>query len=221
VPAPVAEGRSQLLKSMGVKGLMETIGMVISIKQLLGGQPSKKMIGAQIGLAFGGSTILDLTGSDIEKSIVPHYKAFSEAHKSHKEIPAEAYAGFVLQASSELQNRGHVGQLVAMEIGKQYAAEKVAPGHVLKEIDESLHKKTGKDSAFSKRIAGVIAAAEAQHNAMVKARTGHGHAQPVHTQPVHVQNEHAQKKEYPVVGKFTEEYNKKQNAPTLPGIMPV
>lgn len=209
VPAPVAEGRSQLLKSMGVKGLLETIGMVISIKQLVGGHISGKAIGAQIGLAFGGSTILDLTGGNIEHSIVPQYKAFSDAHKSGREIPVEAYAGFLLQASSVLQQRGHVGQLVAMELGKQYAAEKAAPGQIMKEIAD------GKKGKFMERVESVIGAAEAQHNAMVKARAAHAHPQAHHAQNGHTQkhNPVMKPKEYPVVGKHTKDFVDEKHNP--------
>jgi hypothetical protein len=124
--------RNLLLSTAGIHALVETatLGMVVktaSMNKLPG------MMGMMAWIV--PDMIRQVSEGLLGNSILPIYKSMSDAQKAGQQIPAEAYAEFILAANEQLRNRGITGKRFAEELGKNYA-ENNAPMHtVLADID--------------------------------------------------------------------------------------
>jgi hypothetical protein len=132
LPEPVNEARNHLVSKYGVKQGLSVGNIAMNVAMMINPKwgSSWKAIGAMIGTSLASSAVEGLMG----ESILPVHKAFSEAHKTGRKIPAEFYAAYLYSASKELKSRGETGQQFAMAIGQQYAEEQIAPGALLQEL---------------------------------------------------------------------------------------
>lgn len=161
VAGPVAKARSHLLKTFFAREAVETVGLVVNVKQVRGGHISPIALGVQ----FAGSQAVD---GIMGESIVPVYQALSDLHKKGEAISVEAYAALIGQASPEIKARGGVESPFAKELAKQYAAEKASPAQIMKDIDDGslmvrVHKiieehKKPQTASHAKRLEGGAAA---------------------------------------------------------------
>jgi hypothetical protein len=158
VPKSLEAARSHLIKEHAIRGVAQLGGLVAMVMTVR----AKKHVNNAAWLApmfvdMGANALLG-------ESVLPAYAEIKNAYNQGKSmgqpVPAEMYAKFLMEASKEVSKRGVVGQMVAMKAGEQYAAENMDPGKILAEID---------NGAFNKRIAGLIATAEAEHTQQVAA----------------------------------------------------
>jgi hypothetical protein len=132
LPEPVNEARNHLVSKYGVKQGLSLGNIAMNVAMMINPKwgSSWKAIGAMVGTSLASSAVEGLMG----ESILPVHKAFSDAHKSGRKIPAEFYAAYLYSASKELKSRGETGQQFAMAIGQQFAAENISPGDLLQEL---------------------------------------------------------------------------------------
>ncbi|MDE3017023.1 MAG: hypothetical protein KGI29_08925, partial [Pseudomonadota bacterium] len=132
VPKAVAEARSHLLKEHGIRGVLSSLGGLLSVHSLLKGGSGKKTMIAWMVLPFASEGVNLLMG---EAPALHVYKGISDAHKRGEEIPQQTYADFVLVANKELQSRGTKGKELAGRLAAQYAAVHAAPAAILNEVE--------------------------------------------------------------------------------------
>jgi hypothetical protein len=132
LPEPVNEARNHLVAKFGIKQGFSIGNIAMNVAMMINPKwgSSWKAIGAMVGTSLASGAVDSFMG----ESILPVHKAFSEAHKSGRKIPAEFYAAYLYSASKELKTRGETGQQFAMAIGQQYAEEQIAPGALLQEL---------------------------------------------------------------------------------------
>src|SRR5690606_6253506 len=73
--------------------------------------------------------------------ILSIYGGMREAQESGQQLPAEAYAEFILAANEQLSNRGKTGAAFAQELGKQYAESNTKLAEVMKDISNGVMAK--------------------------------------------------------------------------------
>jgi len=162
VPKPVAEARSHLLKSVGVEGIVETVGLIFGLKQLLGGNISNKAIALQMGLGMGAPALAGLMG----KSILPFYKGFSDAHK-HGKIPPEGYAAFISKINPRFEKmveKMGADSPVVMAVATKFAQSNTAPGDILKLQAEGKLEKLGDEAVAEMKKASPAPAQDVPHH---------------------------------------------------------
>lgn len=142
VPAPVARARTPLMVNFGIKNVLDLANILLNIKMNRLGMMSSLF-------AFGGVTAA-ASGVDmlVDTNELTFYGGISKAHREGKNISAEAYAEFLTLVSSDLGRSGKDNPMV-QKLGELYAAEQIAPGALIKEVESG---------AMTKRVRGIIAA---------------------------------------------------------------
>jgi len=143
----VAKARGQLLKTLGVQGLLQTVGLIFGIKRLVGGEVGTKGFMVQMGLSLGAPLVVGLTGGDVKESVLPHYQAFHEAYK-HGNLATEGYAAFIAMANKSFGGIG-AQHPVTMDVAKKFAEDKTSLGEIMKLHASGELEKLG-NAAFQK-----------------------------------------------------------------------
>jgi hypothetical protein len=186
VPDSVAAARSHLVKQFGIKQAFDIGNIALNAMMILN---HKMASGWKAFAAFGAVSAASMAVDAVMgESILPIHKAFSDAYKTGQEIPPQFYAAYVFAASKDLRSHGEKGQEFAMQVAQEYAAEKVSPGQLLREIE------SGKLMERVKQIS-------------VKADRAQAGVQEDTAQEQIVTRTAEQRGERPVVGKFTSKLN--------------
>ncbi len=164
LPDVVLQARRHLLQEHLSRGAVNVLSLGLIGRSIM----RKKAMGmAEFLIPMGIGMGVDMM---MGESALPFFAGVSNAHKAGEKIPAQAYAEFIVASSSDIKRRGPIGMRAARLIGEEAAAQQVAPGVLLAEIEASLQAhKHGKKGAFDLRIDRAIEKGE-----MMKA--GHGHA---------------------------------------------
>ena len=154
----VAEARSHLLKEFIPKGLAQLGGLAWVTKVAYRPKAGMMENMASFMLPQAATGAIDMF---MGESILPVYSGFANAYKSGEPLTAEAYGEFILAGDQDLKKR-RVGKQVATELGAEFAAEKIDPAEILREMN---------DGRFKARIEKLIAKDEAelaQKNAVIQ-----------------------------------------------------
>jgi hypothetical protein len=187
VPEPVAVARSHMIKTFGIKQALDVANIAANVALVFGRRGGGwKSIGAMMATSMASSAVDGVMG----ESILPVHKAFSDAYKAGREIPAEFYASYLYAASKDLNSRGEKGQQFAMQVAHEYASEHASPAQLLQEIE---------NGKLVERIKNIAAKAD-------ELAKQHTHAE-IADDIVRDTGAQLVQKERPVVGKFTNKLN--------------
>jgi hypothetical protein len=182
VPKPVAEARSQLLKTFGVRQVMDVANIVLNVGQAV----SRKFSGKLLFGAFMGVQAADMaTNAILGQTALPLYMAFrNEYAKNNGELSSDYYAAFIGTFSQDLAKRGGPSNLFTQEIARQLAAEKASPADMLRMVSDGDIKRRVNElikASEQKQAAGASAAA-ASHAPGKREAVGHHTAKEIKRQ---------------------------------------
>lgn len=188
VPPPIADVRGKLMKNFVVKQGVDIANVGLMLATRMG---FAKVMASQMGVM----AVSGVADSLLDTSVIPMYKAFTDAQKKGMPISAGDYAAFIGTASRDLKARGGADSEFARALGEQYAAEKTSAAQMLNEIT---------DGKMMVRLHGIIDANKAK---MAEAAA----AKPTHTDRLNGTAAAQQ----PVVGQHTAALDKQAQANAL------
>ncbi|MDX2073489.1 MAG: hypothetical protein SFX19_03880 [Alphaproteobacteria bacterium] len=131
VSKPVAALRTQLLQTDGTHMLAAMANLGINIAMAF----SNRLGFMSSMLMFQAPELINTVAEGVfGHSPLPVYSGLRAAYNAGQEIPAEAYAEFLLLSSKELRDHGSRGKRMASEIAKEYAGQHVSPAEVLRKV---------------------------------------------------------------------------------------
>lgn len=194
VPDVMKEPRRHFINEHVLRGGVSAMGAGLIARAMFKGRA--------MGWIEGLAPVAASVGADIMlgESILPHYASISNAQRSGQQLPPQVYTEFLMNASSELRNRGRIGLRMGILLGEELAQERAKIADVLKELEDSKQAhKHGKKAKLDERIDNLLTKAEAQQKANQPAMA---------TQPqasmVERVNGHHSGKEMVVKGKHTQ-----------------
>jgi len=129
VPPIVADARSHIIKEHGLRGILSSIGGIVSLRSMLG-KGGKWASGIFMGAQLGSVGVDFLMG---EAPLLQIYKGLSDKSKQGQ-LTAQDRAVLLVSASEELRKRGNVGMQFAQEIVGKYYANNATPAGMLKDV---------------------------------------------------------------------------------------